>query len=138
MFCFLSISNLEKRVSSGKWEPIFQSENSHEFERMVWFFLSQEGNIRKIFRIREFEISCWPKPSWQIVRSWYFLESLLDHGSDIQHLPLTFFLPNLKKSKSIQNSWIGEFKIVDVLNDLLFLSHLKLGQFNIFLWRSLF
>ena len=130
MFCFLSISNLEKRVPSGKWEPIFQSENSHEFERMIWFFLSFAGgeysqNIQNSW-IREFKISCWPKPSWRIVRSWYFLESLLDHGSDIQHLPPTFFLPNLKKSKNIQNLWIGEFDIVDVMNYRVF--HVKVSE----------
>ena len=128
MFCQFPTWKKEFPPASGN--PFFNQKTVMNLKEWFgFFFLSQEGNIHKIFRIRELEnskFSCWPKPSWRIVRSWYFLESLLDHGSDIQHLPPTFFLPNLKKSKNIQNLWIGEFDIVDVMNYRVF--HVKVSE----------
>merc|ERR550532_2978634 len=59
MFCFLSISNLEKKeFPPASGNPFFNQKTVMNLKEWFgFFFLSQEGNIHKIFRIRELETS---------------------------------------------------------------------------------
>ena len=98
MFCFFVNFQLGKKSSLrqvGTHFPI--RKQSWIWKNGLFFsFFLRRGIFIKYSEfmnslIREFEIGCWPKPSWRIVRSRYFLESLLDHGS--------------KWSKTLQGHW---------------------------------